>query len=78
MIWKNGEIVPESEAHLSIWDSALMFGDMTFEMMRTFNKSTFRLWEHLERLFISCKILEIDVPYSFDELYNAHENLITA
>lgn len=76
MIWKNGEIVPSSEAYFSIYDSALMFGDTVFEMERTFNKQTFRLWEHLERLFTSLKILEIEIPYSFDELFDAHENLI--
>lgn len=75
-IWKNGKIVPESEGYYSIYDSALMFGDMAFEMMRTFNKQTFRLWEHLDRLFKSLKSLGIDIPYTFDELYDAHDNLI--
>jgi branched-chain amino acid aminotransferase len=76
MIWWNGKFLPESEARISIYDSALMFGDMAFEMMRTFNKQTFRLWEHLERLYKSLNILEIDIPYCFDELFDAHENLI--
>src|SRR3972149_2431230 len=74
--WWNGKMIPEAEARLSIYDSALQFGDMAFEMMRTFNKYTFKLWEHLERLFKSLSILEIDIPYTFDELYDAHENLI--
>ena len=74
-IWKNGKILPQSEGHLSIYDSALMFGDMAFEMTRTYNKRTFKLWEHLERLFVSLKILEIDIPYSFDDIYGAYENL---
>ena len=76
MVWHNGTFKQESEAKIHIYDSALMFGDMAFEMMRTFNKQTFRLWEHLERLFKSLNILEIDIPYSFDEIFNAHENLI--
>lgn len=76
MIWKNGVIVPESEAVYSVYDEAMMFGTCIFEMQRTFNQQTFMLWEHLERLFKSLKILEIDIPYSFDELFNAHENLI--
>ncbi len=69
-------MIPESEAKLSIYDSALMWGDMAFEMMRTFNKKTFKLWEHIERLLASLKMLEIDIHYGFDELYNAHDNLI--
>lgn len=75
-IWKNGVIVPENDGYYSIYDSALMFGDMAFEMMRTFNKQTFMLYEHIERLFKSLKSLEIDIPYSFDEIFEAHENLI--
>jgi len=27
MVWFNGELIPESEARISIYDSALMFGD---------------------------------------------------
>jgi branched-chain amino acid aminotransferase len=75
-IWKNGEIVPATEATVSIYDSAMMFGDTAFEMMRTFNKQTFKLREHLERLFTSLKILEIEIPYTLKDIYNAHENLI--
>lgn len=76
MIWKNGEIRPESEAVYSVYDEAMMFGTCVFEMQRTFRKQTFKLWEHLERLFTSMKILEIDTKYDFEYLFNAHENLI--
>lgn len=75
-IWKDGEIVPATEAMVSIYDSAMMFGDCVFEMMRTFNKQTFQLREHLERLFTSMSILEIEIPYTLKELMDAHENLI--
>ena len=76
IVWHNGKFIPEAEAKVSIYDSSLMFGDMAFEMMRTFNKQTFKLWEHLYRLFQSMKILEIEIPYSFDEMFDIHENLL--
>ena len=41
VVYFNGEFVPESEARVSIFDSALMFGDMAFEMTRTFNQVPF-------------------------------------
>mgnify|MGYP001561566529 CR=1 FL=1 len=53
VVWWNGKLVPESEARLSIYDSALMFGDMVFEMTRSFRKKQFKLREHLERLSAS-------------------------
>ncbi|GIR20509.1 hypothetical protein CM15mP35_07700 [bacterium] len=44
-VWINGKLVPESEAVVPIYDSALMFGDMVFEMTRSFNKQHFLLEE---------------------------------
>lgn len=61
-VFFNGEFVPESEAKLSIYDSALMFGDMVFEMTRSFNKKQFKLREHIERLYASMKYLRLDLP----------------
>jgi branched-chain amino acid aminotransferase len=67
-VWMNGEFVPESEAKISIYDSALMFGDMVFEMTRSFNKKQFKLREHLERLYAGIKILRIPLKMSKDEM----------
>lgn len=75
-IWKNSKIVDQSEAMMSVYDSALMMGDMVFEMMRTFSRKTFKLQEHIDRLYASAKFLEIDMPYLPYELYEAHENLL--
>jgi branched-chain amino acid aminotransferase len=55
----NGELVPETEAKVSIYDSALMFGDMVFEMTRSFNKKQFKLEDHVSRLYTGLKILRI-------------------
>ena len=43
VLYFNGEFVPESQAKISIYDSSLMFGDMVFEMTRSFNKKQFKL-----------------------------------
>jgi branched-chain amino acid aminotransferase len=68
MVYMNGRFVPESEAKISIYDSALMFGDMVFEMTRSFNKKQFKLREHLERLYAGIKILRIPVKMSIEEM----------
>lgn len=60
-VFYNGEFVDESEAKISIYDSALMFGDMIFEMTRSFNKKQFKLKEHIDRLYASAKYLHIDL-----------------
>lgn len=71
VVYFNGEFVPESEARISIYDSALMFGDMVFEMTRSFNKIQFKLREHLERLFASIKAVRIPLEMTMDEVERA-------
>src|SRR5487761_694299 len=65
-VWLNGHLVPESQAKVSIYDSALMFGDVVFEMTRSFNKQQFRLREHLLRLYSSMKMVRIDCGISME------------
>jgi len=68
LVYLNGEFVPEKDARISIYDSALMFGDMVFEMTRSFNKKQFKLREHLVRLFHGVKILQIPLKMTIDEM----------
>jgi len=68
MVFFNGKFIPESEARISIYDSALMFGDMVFEMTRSFNKKQFKLKEHLERLFASIKYVRIPLNMTMKEM----------
>ena len=67
-VYFNGEFVPESEACVSIFDSALMFGDMAFEVTRTFQGKPFRLRHHMERLYGSLRLLEINSGLTLEEM----------
>lgn len=78
VVYMNGEFVPEFDARISIYDSALMFGDMVFEMTRSFNKKQFKLREHLERLMTGVKILHIPLKMTIDELEEACYRTIEA
>jgi branched-chain amino acid aminotransferase len=71
LVYFNGKFVEEKDAKISIYDSALMFGDMVFEMTRSFNKKHFKLEEHIDRLFVGLKILRIKVNLSKKEMYEA-------
>jgi branched-chain amino acid aminotransferase len=71
IVFFNGQFVSEHEARVSIFDSALMFGDMAFEMTRTFKQEPFRLRAHLERLYGSLRLIEIDSGMSIDEMEKA-------
>jgi branched-chain amino acid aminotransferase len=71
VVYMNGTFVPEQEAKISIYDSALMFGDMVFEMTRSFNKKQFKLREHLERLYASIRFTHIPLKMTIDEMEEA-------
>ena len=71
VVYMNGSFIPENEAKISIYDSALMFGDMVFEMTRSFNGKQFKLREHIDRLFVGLSILRIPIDISKDELEEA-------
>lgn len=71
VVYFNGAMIPETEARISIYDSALMFGDMVFEMTRSFGKKQFKLREHLERLYAGLKILRILLGMTIEEMEKA-------
>lgn len=77
LIWKNGAVLSESEATVSLYDEGAMRGSACFEMMRTFCGQTFRLDEHISRLRHGQKVLGYEAPgIGFAELANAHEELL--
>lgn len=68
LVFMNGDFVPEAQSKISIYDSALMFGDMVFEMTRSFGKQQFKLREHLDRLYHGIKIVRIPLQMSIKEM----------
>ncbi|MBX9789496.1 MAG: aminotransferase class IV [Pirellulales bacterium] len=68
IVYLSGRFVPEHEARLSIYDSALTTGDMAFEVTRTIGGAPFRLRQHLERLAHTLAQLRIDPWLTLDEL----------
>ncbi|MDA9353019.1 aminotransferase class IV [Gammaproteobacteria bacterium] len=77
-VFFNGKLVHEAEAKISIYDSALMFGDMVFEMTRSFNKNQFELRAHIDRLYSGCKILRIPIEMTPQEMEDACYKTIEA
>jgi branched-chain amino acid aminotransferase len=77
-VYFNGALVPETEAKISVYDSALMFGDMVFEMTRSFNKKQFKLREHIDRLYAGLKILRIPLEMTPEEMEHACYQTIEA
>jgi branched-chain amino acid aminotransferase len=70
LVFFNEKFIPENEARISIYDSALMFGDMIFEMTRSFKGNQFLLDKHVDRLLLGIKILRVPFKYSKKQVIN--------
>ena len=75
VIWMDGEKVPWRDANVHVLTHTLHYGVGAFEGIRAYktDKGTclFRLEDHIKRLFDTAHILEMDVPYSQDEINKA-------
>lgn len=60
IVFINGKFVPENQANISIFDSALATGEVIVEVTRTFNQKLFCLQNHLHRLYSGLKEMNID------------------
>ncbi len=67
-VFINGKLYPKQEAKISVWDHGFLYGDGVFEGIRVYNNSIFKLDQHLKRLYNSAKVIELDIPYSYNEL----------
>jgi branched-chain amino acid aminotransferase len=59
-VYLSGEFVPEEDAKISIFDSAVSLGDTVTDSVRTFGHRPFKLEEHVQRLYKSLKVARID------------------
>ena len=67
-IYLNGEIVPEDEAKVSVFDHGYLYGDGIFEGIRAYNGRVFMLDEHIKRLYESAKTIMLDIPLNKEEM----------
>ena len=70
-IYLNGEIVPEDQAKVSVFDHGYLYGDGIFEGIRAYNGRVFMLDQHIKRLYESAKTIMLDIPLSREEMETA-------
>ncbi|MFA0753844.1 MAG: hypothetical protein IMHGJWDQ_001667 [Candidatus Fervidibacter sp.] len=68
LVWLNGELVPKSQAKVSVYDHGFLYGDGVFEGIRAYNGKVFMLDEHLDRLYESAKSIWLTIPLTKEEL----------
>ncbi len=74
-IWFNGKLVPWEQATVHVSAHVLHYGSSVFEGIRAYETTkgtaVFCLDDHIRRLFNSCKIYRMEIPYSPEELKEA-------
>ncbi|MFO0947349.1 MAG: aminotransferase class IV [Planctomycetota bacterium] len=77
-VFISGDMVPESEAKISIFDSAVLLGDTVTESTRTFRHQPFKLDRHVARLYRSLKVTRIDCGHTPEELIRVSLEVLEA
>ena len=79
-IWKNGKIINWDNAMDHNLSHSLHYGTGVFEWIRFYPTDNwpkiFRLKEHIERLFYSASILELKIPFTKEEIMQAHIDIV--
>ena len=72
----NGEWMPASQVKIDPMDRGFLVGDAVFDVFRTFNGKSFRLKEHVDRLYRSLSYVRIDPGHSPEEMFKLSEEII--
>jgi branched-chain amino acid aminotransferase len=79
-IWMNGDLVDWADAKIHVGAHGLHYGSGVFEGIRCYETASgpavFRLTDHLKRFEASARLLDMQLPYSLDELRDASFELI--
>ena len=71
MMYLDGEMVPEEQAKVSVFDHGLLYGDGVFEGIRAYDGRVFRLDQHIDRLERSAKAIMLSIPMTHEEMCRA-------
>lgn len=81
-IWYNGELVEWRNATTHVLTHTLHYGMGVFEGVRAYETANgpaiFRLQDHTDRLFRSAKILGMNLPFSKEQINQAHLDVVKA
>ena len=82
-VWMNGRLVDFADAKIHVFTHALHYGSGIFEGIRCYDTKNqgpaiFRLAEHTRRLFDSCKIYRMEIPFTPEEVQKACLDTVAA
>ena len=75
-IYLNKKFLDGAKAKIHVLNHSLHFASSVFEGIRVYNKKVFKLMEHTERLFLSAKILDLDIDYTTNEIMEYTKQIV--
>jgi branched-chain amino acid aminotransferase len=79
-VWHNGEFIPWDGATIHVGSHVLSYASCIFEGIRCYETpqgpAVFRLKEHTDRLFNSCRVYRMEPPYTHEQISEAILDLI--
>jgi branched-chain amino acid aminotransferase len=82
VIWMDGRLVKWDDAQVHVLTHSLHYGLGAFEGIRAYategGQAVFRLKDHIRRLYDSCQIAGITIPFEFDAICAACKETLTA
>ena len=75
-IWLNGKFVKWRDANIHVLNHGLHYASCVFEGLRIYDGRIFKLNEHIERLFNSAKILDLDIPFAYQDVIDITKEII--
>ena len=78
LVYLNGEVLPISQAKVSVLDRGFVFGDGIYEVVPVYGKRLFRFDEHMARLSRSLGKVRIANPANRDEWLSRCRRLVAA
>ncbi|MDB2529392.1 aminotransferase class IV [Paracoccaceae bacterium] len=74
--WMNGQIIPVSEAKISVFDWGLTRSDITYDVVHVWEGAFFRIEDYLDRFEVSMKKMRLDVGMDRSAIRNALIELV--
>ncbi len=77
-IWYNNELVDWQDVKFHVLSHGLHYASCVFEGLRVYDGEIFKLDEHTKRLFYSASRMDIQIPFSIDEINLATKKIVSA
>ncbi|HEY3170482.1 MAG TPA: branched-chain amino acid transaminase, partial [Thermoanaerobaculia bacterium] len=81
-VWMNGRLVDFADAKIHAFSHVFHYGSAMFEGLRVYKTrngpAAFRLDDHIDRLYHSCKVYRMEIPYNAAEFKEAIFDTIRA